>query len=273
MSQITTNKETNFSLHNMDNYVKELDSSSLEIIHKLSYLILEYLKFIFENITIKNNSYTKFVIIRGLNTIIHVFRNLLFYTKNLDLTYFHCQKSFYFYVEFVGQILEDDKSFLQLTTRDATIYVYKKTVYDINNEYKKKHQKLSIETSEKIKMANAYINICIIYINKILSNNDFSLDKNYLDYLEYFEKITKKYDFLELTLDNLLLIEKITEKIDFYVKNIDDFFEINTIFLKKNGKTFQTKKIWDKFVSESIFEHIINNEASQITNTIIEIIS
>ena len=35
MSQITTNKETNFSLHNMDNYVKELDSSSLEIIDKL----------------------------------------------------------------------------------------------------------------------------------------------------------------------------------------------------------------------------------------------
>jgi hypothetical protein len=270
MSQSTTNKETNFSLHNADNYKKDLDSSSLEIVDKLSYLILEYLKFIFENITIKNNNYTKFVIIRGLNTIIHVFRYLLYYTKNLDLTYFHCQKSFYFYVEFVGQILEDDKSFLQLTTRDASIYVYKKTVYDINNEYKKKYQSLSAETSEKIKMMNAYINICHIYINKILSNNHFSSEKNYI---EYFEKITKKYIFLELTLVNVLIIEKITEKIDFYVKNIDDFFEINTIFLKKNGKILQIKKILDKFISESVFENMDNFNASQITNKIIEIVS
>jgi hypothetical protein len=271
MSQITTNKETNFSLHNVDNYKKELESTTLEIADKLSYLILEYLKFIFENITIKNNNYTKFVIIRGFNTIIHVFRNLLYYTKNLDLTYFHCQKSFYFYVEFVGQILEDDKSFLQLTTRDASIYVYKKTVYDINNEYKKKHQTLSLETGDKIKMTNVYINICNIYINKILSKNDFSSEKNYLD---YFEKIIKKYNFLELTLDNGLLIEKITEKFDFYVKDIDDFFEINTIFFKKIGKTFHPiKKIWDKFSSASIFENMDNIHSSEITNKIIEIIS
>ena len=88
MSQITTNKETNFSLHNVDNYKKELESTTLEIADKLSYLILEYLKFIFENITIKNNNYTKFVIIRGFNTIIHVFRNLLYYTKNFNIQFY-----------------------------------------------------------------------------------------------------------------------------------------------------------------------------------------
>ena len=80
-----------------------------------------------KTITIKNGKISQFIISRGLNTITHVFTNLLYYTKNVDILYFHCEKAFYFYAEFVTQISEDDKTFLQLSSRDATNYVYKKT--------------------------------------------------------------------------------------------------------------------------------------------------
>ena len=100
-------------------------------------LIIEYSHFISENIKVKNSSFSRFIIIRGLDTITNVFLHILNATKNIELTYFHCQKSFYFYVEFVGQISDEEKSFLQLTSRDATTYVYKKTVFDINSEFKK----------------------------------------------------------------------------------------------------------------------------------------
>ena len=100
---------------------------------KYSELLIEYTKFIVENIQIKNKSYSKFIIIRGLDTITNVFTTILYYTKNLDLTFFHCQKSYYFYVEFISQISEAEKLFLQLSSRDASTYVYKKTLFDLNN--------------------------------------------------------------------------------------------------------------------------------------------
>jgi hypothetical protein len=152
MKNTIASKDYNYSLHNIENYKKELNSPINEIVKKYLNLLVEYYKFIIENIKIKNKQFTHFIIMRGLDTITNVFLILLLYTKNVDLTYFHCQKSFYFYVEFVGQIMEDDKSFLQLTSRDAVLYVYKKTVYDINPELKKKYQHCSDNTKAKMKL-------------------------------------------------------------------------------------------------------------------------
>jgi len=157
------NKDNNYSLYNIDNYKLDLVTSIEEITEKYSELIIEYFKFIIEHISLKNSNYTKFIIIRGLDTITNVFYNILFYTKNIDLTFYHCQKSFYFYVEFVGQISEDEKVFLQLTSRDASTYVYKKTIFDINNEIKKKIGNPSDEVKYKINIINTYISIYNIY--------------------------------------------------------------------------------------------------------------
>ena len=131
------NKEVNYSLHNNENFKKELEPEISDITKKLSELFIDYFKFIIENIKFKKSNFSRFIITRGLDTIINVFNHILFYTKNLDVTYFHCQKAFYFYVEFIGQISEDEKMFLQLSSRDATTYVYKKTIFEINNETKK----------------------------------------------------------------------------------------------------------------------------------------
>ena len=133
-------KDTNFSLMNAENYNKNLDIDIKSINEKYILLVSDYLKFIIENIKVKNKILARFIITRGLDTITNVFLHLLYYTKNIDMTYFHCQKSFYFYVEFVGQITEEEKMFLQLTSRDATTYVYKETIFKINNEFKKLSQ-------------------------------------------------------------------------------------------------------------------------------------
>ena len=59
---------------------------------------------------------------------------LLIYTKNLDIVYYNCQKSYIYYIEFIGQIGEDNHSFLQLNSKDAALFVYKKTIFEINND-------------------------------------------------------------------------------------------------------------------------------------------
>ena len=150
MKNTIATKDYNYSLHNIENYNKELNTNINEIVKKYLNLLVEYYKFIIENIKIKNKQFTRFIITRGLDTITNVFLNLLLYTKNADLTYFHCQKSFYFYVEFVGQISEDEKMFLQLTSRDASTYVYKKNIFEINHDITKNISKLNKELKNKL---------------------------------------------------------------------------------------------------------------------------
>jgi hypothetical protein len=73
----------------------------------------------------------------GIRTLTHVFKVLLLYTRNLELTWHHCQKAAYYYVEFMGQIGADPHGFLQLNAKDAALFVYKKTIFDMNNECRK----------------------------------------------------------------------------------------------------------------------------------------
>ena len=117
-------------LNNSENYNKVIGVPITLIFKKYVELIHEYLLFSNDNVYIQKPMYLKYVLIRGLETIQNVFNILLLYTKNLDLVTYHCQKSYYYYVEFIGQIGDDNHSFLQLNSKDATLFVYKKTIFD-----------------------------------------------------------------------------------------------------------------------------------------------
>jgi uncharacterized protein YggT (Ycf19 family) len=138
-----------YSLQNTENYKDSIVNTTQQIIEKYTMLIVEYLKFIIENTNIKNKSYFKFILIRGTETITHVFKTLLYYTKNLDVSYYNSQKALYFYVEFICQIFDSQHSYLKLSSRDAVMYVYKKTLFDLHNEKKKTMIGLNDEDKEK----------------------------------------------------------------------------------------------------------------------------
>jgi hypothetical protein len=71
---------------------------------------------------------------------------VLLYTQNLDAAFHHAQKSIYYYLEFISQVAEQRNAFLQLSSRDAITYVYKKTIYLINNLESKKSKNDIITT-------------------------------------------------------------------------------------------------------------------------------
>lgn len=225
-----SNKELKYSLQNVDNYKKELENKIDDITTKYSTLIMEYYKFILENIQLKNKTFARYIIIRGLDTITNVFLLILLYTKNIDITYFHCQKSFYFYVEFVGQIAEDDKVFLQLSSRDATTYVYKKTIFTINTEYKKQNEYMSETTKEKINIINSYIDLYKIYINKILRLTNFDTNMQYINILN---NISYKLNNNLNNVQKIKEFENIVNKLDNILDDIDKFFDINQQIIKR----------------------------------------
>ena len=119
-----SSKKTN--IFEVKNYNKTLTIPNDIILSKFCELINEYLFHITENIIIQNRQYYIFILLRGLSTIKHIFNTMLLYTKNLDLTIYHTKKAYLFYVEFIGQIGEENNSYLQLNSKDATLFVYKK---------------------------------------------------------------------------------------------------------------------------------------------------
>ena len=223
------NKENNYSLLSSENYKKTLDCDVVEATNKYSQLILDYYKFIVENLKITNEGFSKFIIIRGLDTITNVFLHILYFTKNINLTYFHCQKSFYFYVEFVGQISDVEKTFLQLTSRDATTYVYKKTIFELKTEFKKTLEN-DEELKSKLDLIHSNINMNQSYILKIIKSS--KVEPTTIDYLP---KLSEKLSTIQ-NKSNTVALEKIIDILFYKVDNVVTFFEINSLLLKKISK-------------------------------------
>ena len=248
------NKEMNYSLHNCDNFKKELEYEIGDVIEKISGLLLEYFKFITENIKLRNSGFLKFIIIRGLDTILNVFNFILLYTKNLDVTYFHCQKSFYFYVEFVGQISEDEKIFLQLSSRDASTYVYKKTIFDINSELRKSNEIISDYTKLKLTIINCYIEIYKTLLLKLI-NEDLNDNIN----INLLEELYKKLN----NLNNKSLIHdlnNIIENLFYNTQKAKELYEICILLIKKIVKNPEIiQNINNNFLSENYKNKLLEN--------------
>ena len=230
----SSNIETTYSLYNIDNFKKTLDVSPNIILNKYKGYVFEFLYFILDNLKIKNNSYYKFIITRGLETITNVFTTILYYTKNIDLTCFHCQKAIYFYVEFVTQISEDQNIFLQLTSRDATNYVYKKTIYEINNDYKKNMNIADEITVNQFNIITENIKIHKIILLKMINNIDiFINDKKHF---EKYSKLCIKINSLPFELKSITDVNILIEMLDTENTNIDKFSEIVSLLIKKISK-------------------------------------
>lgn len=259
-----SNKENNYSLNICDNYKKTLDYNLGEVTKKYGELLLEYLNFICENIKVKNNSLSKFIIIRGLDTITNVFLHIFYVTKNIDLTYFHCQKSFYFYVEFVGQISDDEKSFLQLSSRDATTYVYKKTVFDINNEFKKQSELVTEDFKNKMDIIKSYVNLYQTYFLKTINIGE----KNIKDT----ERVVKMLDKLN-NLNNksdIIILENITERLFFKIEDTDKFYEICSLIVKKFTKKSSQFKNSNKKINSEEFNDFLLETPDKFVNWLIK---
>jgi len=154
-----------------------IDETIPTVIQKYSNLISEFLACVVENIVLKNEKYFIFILQRGLETIKHCFNIIYMYSKNIDLTIYHCKKAFCYYVEFIGQIGNDNHTYLQLNSKDATLFVYKKTIFKIDNDYMKKFVisqggKQHIETISNV--IDIYHELIMTMISKEENNRDKS---------------------------------------------------------------------------------------------------
>jgi hypothetical protein len=274
---------TQYSLLNSENYYDTLSCDIPTILDKYILLINEYVLYLNEKILVKNKLYFQYIFTRGLETIINVFNGMLFYTKNVDLSYYHSQKAFYFYVEFIEQISDSQNSFLKLSSKDAIIFVYKKTLYEINIEFVKginsntsNTQTNSNINTDKMKLLTMYCNIYKSVALFFINNFDFDFNNktnNILLFIEKNKHISEKFNYLIIDRTELHNISIIINNISYDTIYFEKFCEIFDIIIKKISKSMFTinthnmnKKIYDEQ-----FNNLLKHESvNKIINWIIE---
>ena len=136
-----------YSLKSTETYLSDGIFLVNNVIDKYIQILVEYCNAVSkQKFVITSPNLFNFIILRGLETTTHVFKYVLLYTQNLEAAFHHAQKSIYYYLEFISQVAEQKNAFLQLSSRDAITYVYKKTIYLINNLDSKKSKNDIINT-------------------------------------------------------------------------------------------------------------------------------
>lgn len=202
----------NNNLEDKINYFDNLNYSIKDIIGAYKNIIINYTKTIIDKNIVSFNNF-KYIYLKGLNIINNVFKLILLYTNNLDITNYHSEKVYYYYIEFIGQIKTNSNNFLDLTIDDATIFVYKKTIFNLNRYYKCSESGLLNEINiiidglsllifNFIKYDNINIVNTINEIIQFIKNNDKYVSNN----MQY-NKLTLLLNTYDIDINNMSLFE------------------------------------------------------------------
>jgi hypothetical protein len=240
-------KEKNRNITNPDNYKKVFKNTD-NMVFEYVKIMHEYLSHIMTYMKIKDKKHYMFILKRGYDLLKNIFLTLIYYTNNLELVSFHLRKSYLYYTEFIGQIGEDSNSYLQLNSKDACLFVYKKTVYDINEEFKKMHE-IDPQKKEEIKIFKKKI-MLIDEIEKMFI--ELKIQHEELDNLNWINK-------LRITMVKIMEeINKITKK----EYNRDIFKKINVFldFLKYKEYDYNKRSAFIYNFIKKIVKKDINKE-------------
>tara|TARA_B100001057_G_C22855701_1_gene952606 strand:- start:1619 stop:2401 length:783 start_codon:yes stop_codon:yes gene_type:complete len=226
----------------IENYNKTYDFNKKEVIKKYIEIVLEYLKLCSSSLIVIDRSYYNFIVNRGLQTIFHCFNIVYLYSKNLNIVEKSCKGAICYYVEFMGQIGEDSNSYLQLNSKDATLFVYKKILFDINEDYRK-HFKLNKEETIFLKELSISLNFINSILNNYLSFNNNEINKKNMEIMiKYSIKCIEVFLKYDNTQDDIEIINYFTSHILKHTKEIKNYTSICENFIKKINKNSLSKK-------------------------------
>jgi hypothetical protein len=261
-----------FILQNLDNYNKFISDSYSSIFYKYIDIINNYIILSFDYSYLYSNN--KVIIKKGIETLHHVFNVIFLYTLNLELTCYHCDKATYYYIEFISQ-MSGDNNILQLTSKDVTLFVFKKTIFDLSNDNKIKHS-LNQEDKTIIEIIKK---LSIIYNNLIyFTIDDVNINKGIQHYKSLLSNTFKSMNYiLSEDLGNVSKTSKasktnnIKKQNDVILSNSEKYLEkLNTLeFILQilNDKEYNNKLQFIELFIKKLF-NIDNSETSLIIKTI-----
>lgn len=176
---------------------------------------------------------SNYILLIGLNSIIHIFKIILYKTKNIEHTYFCCQKSIYCYLEYIEQ-MKNINVIHNLNITDAISFIYKKTM---DSEENVTNIISNNEENQKLEDTDIIQRFSIVSKTLLFSKNEFQTGKNENNIQKIImisDNHLKKYILLINTNPELLniffFIQEIQEKIKL---DYDDYNSLLTELYKK----------------------------------------
>jgi hypothetical protein len=178
MDKNLSNEDKELSLNYSSNYRKNIGYANKDILKIYNSILSNCIKHAKENLSITNRNYLIYVLKNCVFVVNEVFLIILINTKNLELVVHFAQKAFFFYIEFMGQIGDNNHNFLKLSSSDAKLFVYKKTLYDL-----KRDSELSKEEITKINHITEVSDLVNLLVYSYLNNINNLEDLNFISTL------------------------------------------------------------------------------------------
>ena len=227
-------------------------------------LINEYYSIMEQSNILKTIENYRFIIYVGLTTINHIFKINLIATKNIQTTYYYCEKACYCYLEYIEQINKTE-ILNNLNINDVVKFVYKETI--VYNDDKPDIQSVNTHFSNVVISENLKkLFVILPRVSTILLNwnNDY-IDENIqsiicqkylLKYLYIFNEnnVTEYIDYFET------ILEKTKMDKDVYIEFLEQFHR--KIKNKKNICGDEIKYKIMMFISN----HNNNNDNTKIND-------
>lgn len=234
-----------FYVIDTENYLSDYEyNNSIDYIFKYIELVHQYLSYSKENMYVQDLKQNKYIIIKGLELINTTFNLLLLYTKNIQLSFYNSQKAYCYYVEFIGQIGDENISFLNLNTKDAILFIHRKIIYNINNDVRKSF-KITDEDSNMLMKVKHYCTIYNNLIYKTMDKCEISFQKNGDEKLYHIIKMNTSLINKNIKKDcELIILEKcefLLDNVFLYNIDIDNIYSILDTFVKKYKKIKSNK--------------------------------
>jgi len=157
-------------IKNTDFYNEYVDVSLFNTCFKIVDITNYYLLYTNES-SFKDIEITK----KGIDIVLNVFSMILLYTKNIELTIEYTNNSIYYFIEYVSQITSKNAEFVfvNLTIKDAILYVYRKSIYEINDSHRRNYKTQPHENTF-FEIINLFIKTYSIILKKFINNKSYS---------------------------------------------------------------------------------------------------
>lgn len=238
-----------YDINDKENYFKTFNCTIEIAFYKYTTLIEEFIQSVS---TIVRYDYYKYILIKGIENIYHIFNILLLHSKNVDFTYHHTQRSYLYYLEFIEQIKNDNNIILNLNIKDATLFIYKKILSNINNN---SVNTSSIEKNNLIILDktisfynNLLYNLIILYDASIIENTNKNIVKqifkhSFNDIIKNIDIIKNCYDVIFTKITSIDKIIQLCKLINKYTKTHHFVNSINTIDINNINELSNNKII------------------------------
>ena len=234
---ILSKDQSSISLCDTNNYLPfTVLFEKNEIIQKINDIVNEYILDFLKIKKIKINHF-KIIFDRGLTSVIHIFMYIIMNTNNLVLSCYHSKQGYKYYIEFVEQLMDENIDCLQLTTNDAILFTYKKTIFELNKSFIKVNAELELSRkifySELNYSIETYKSLLLYSINQINTVNDLN-DNNINNCTSKIITIIYSITTIPNYINSIQLIISVLQNSNSSFDNVFEKINIYINYFKKN---------------------------------------